>query len=709
MDSPLGATTSTSTPQGIQQNHEAETIDLGALVGTLWRGKLLIILATFLAILAGGYYAYIAATPLYRATAVVILETKQESIVDLQSVLGGMSGDTSEVNSEVEVFRSRALMGRVVDRLDLIADPEFNGSLRDPSLMDQVKGTVKSLLGSAAPVEVTTPGRIRDATITSLLAQVTIRNVPQSLVFQVTVETSDAQKSAEIADTIAALYVQDQIDVKLEATAQATTWLSGRVTELQGQLETAEAAVSAFNSSTALISVEALQLLDRQVKDLRDRIGSTELSLTQSQAALDTLTQADTRQAQAAAANLTLPQSLSGTNATNSTDARDFDARFAQVVNRAQIEVTRITQQLAALRTSEATLQSQINSQNADLIKLQQLTREAEATRLLYEYFLTRLKETSAQEGIQQPDSRILSDAVVPNAASSPRKSLILAMSTILGLMIGAALVLFREASRSGFRSAPDVESATGYAVLGQIPIIPARNRQSTLNYLMERPESAAAESIRNLRTSLLLSNVDNPPQVIVSTSSIPGEGKTTTSLALAQNMGDMGRKVLLIEGDIRRRTLNEYFDDLPKAGIVSVIAGDKTLDEALYHNPQLRADMLIGEKTSVNAADLFSSDRFQNLIAELRTRYDTIIIDTPPVLIVPDARIIAQLADAVLFSVKWDSTPREQVEEGLSMFRTGRIRIGGLVLTQINTKQMKKYGGKYGTYASYGAKYYTN
>lgn len=694
---------------GQHDDRQADTIDISALFGTLWRGKLLIASVVALAVLAGGYYAYIAATPLYRATAVVILETKQESIVDLQSVLGGMSGDTSEVNSEVEVFKSRTLAGKVVDRLDLSSDPEFNATLNAPSIVARLKFFIKSNLGMLEPAQVTIPDQIHDSVITNLLNQVTIRNIPQSLVFQITAETTDPRKSALIADTVVQLYVQDQVDVKLDATAQATTWLSSRVAELQQQLEVAESTVSSFNSSTDLISVEALQLLDRQAKDLRDRIGNAEIAQAQAETTLANLTAANSRQDQAAAAGLVLPNSLIGGDTTDTQAAREFDTRFTQAVNRMQLEVSRLTQQLSALRASETTLQNQISSQNADLIKLQQLTREAEATRLLYEYFLTRLKETSAQEGIQQPDSRILSNAVIPNIAASPRKPLILAMAAILGAMLGAALVLLRESSKSGFRSAPDLENTTGYAVLGQIPIIPARTRQTTLGYLMEKPESVAAESIRNLRTSLLLSNVDNPPQVIVSTSSIPGEGKTTTSLSLAQNMGDMGRKVLLIEGDIRRRTLNEYFDNLPKYGIVSVISGEKTLDETLYHNPQLKADMLIGEKTSVNAADLFSSDRFKVLIEDLRGRYDTIIIDTPPVLVVPDARIIAQNADAVLFSVKWDSTPREQVEEGLGMFRTGRIRIGGLVLTQINAKQMKRYGGKYGTYAAYGSKYYTN
>src|SRR5690606_9518638 len=180
-----------------------------------------------------------------------------------------------------------------------------------------------------------------------------------------------------------------------------------------------------------------------------------------------------------------------------------------------------------------------------------------------------------------------------------------LGMTGTIGLLSGIVIVMLRESASRGFRSARELESVTGHAVLGQVPLIRGRNRKRIHTYLTEKPTSAAAEAIRNLRTSVLLSNVDAPPQVIVSTSSVPREGKTTNSLALAQNLGNMGRKVLLIEGDIRRRTLHEYFDNLPDKGIVALLSGDITLDEAIHHDSQLNGDLLIGEQTSINAADL--------------------------------------------------------------------------------------------------------
>lgn len=246
---------------------------------------------------------------------------------------------------------------------------------------------------------------------------------------------------------------------------------------------------------------------------------------------------------------------------------------------------------------------------------------------------------------------------------------------------------------------------------MGQVPLLPARKRRDTVTYLANKPTSAAAEAIRNLRTSIMLSNVDKPPKVIVTTSSIPGEGKTMLSLALAQNFSGMGKKVLLIEGDIRRRVIGQYLGQNPKEGLLSVLSGERPLSDLVVRDEGVGADVLIGEKTSANAADIFSSESFSRLLAEAKREYDLIVLDTPPVLVVPDARIIAQNADVILFAVKWDSTSKSQVEEALRMFESVNQRVSGLILNLISPKGMKRYGygGKYGAYSAYGRKYYVN
>lgn len=695
-----------------------EAIDISAIFSTLWRGKFWIALCALIAMFIGGYYAYIVATPLYSSTSVVVLDTREEQVSGLDGVIGDLTGvgnDSSVVNTEVEVLRARGLMGKVVDKLNLIEDPEFNSALVEPGVVQRLKSGIRSLLPSRAsqPLDPSlAEKKARDSVVSALLTKTTVRNVPQSLVFQISAETESPTKSALIADTIADLYILEQLEVKFEATEQATEWLSDRVTELQVALEASEAKLQDFRASIQLVDEETLLALDRQAKDLRDRIAASETQTAALQQRADALRAAPDRAAQAEVSqDAVLMRLLSEGGATLSPeDARSFDLRFEQIAARADLEANRAAQQLESLRSGLTEFEGQIQQQSADLITLQQYTREAESSRLIYEYFLNRMKETSVQQGIQQADSRVLSDAVIPGAASAPRKSMIVAMATILGLMLGTGVVLLREARQNTFRSARELEEMTGRTVMGQIPQIPSRSRSDAISYLYAKPTSAAAEAVRNLRTSVLLSNLDSQPQVIVSTSALPGEGKTTTSLALAQNLTQMGKKVLLVEGDIRRRVFGQYFKFDQEHGLLAVLSGEKRLDEVINHDARI-GDVLIGEATKTNAADVFSSDSFAAFITEMRALYDFIIIDTPPVLVVPDVRIIGQQADAIVFVVKWDSTSKSQVSDALRLFETANLRVSGLVLTQIDAAGMRRYGygDSYGAYASYGKKYYTD
>ena len=697
---------------------ESEIIDISSLLASLWRGKIMIMLASLVMIVLGGTYAYVIATPTYRSTAVVMLNNREEQVVDIASVVGGLGSDTSVVNTEVEVLRGRILLGKVVDELALTEDPEFNAALRNPSLMDHVKGAVRSLFRTNNPPAATDDppaataraDRARVSTINALLTKLTIRNIPQSLVFQVTVETTSPEKSAIIADTLVDLYILNQLEVKFEATEQATSWLTERVTDLQVSLEDAEERVNDFRASRSLISPEALLALEMQVNETRERIVNMQGAIEVLQQRLVAMEAADTPQEMVDAAEDQQLERLLPRIDERSV-AQTFEERAAQLFERYEIDIARNTSQLMTLRNSLASFEAQIEQQSQDQITLQQLSREAEASRLLYEYFLSRLKETSAQQGIQQADSRTISPAVVPGAPAAPRKSMILAISAILGFLIGSAFVLLRESRNRSFRNVEQLETLTGYPAIGQIPMMPGRHRKDAIAYLKEKPSSAAAEAIRNLRTSVMLSNVDTPPKVIMTSSALSGEGKTTLALALALNYASMGKKVLLIEGDIRRRVFGEYLNTTQTEGIVSILTGARTFDEVVIQDDLLNADVLLGDKGQSNAADIFSSERFATLLKDMRTRYDVIIIDTPPVLIVPDARVIAQNVDALAFIVRWDRTERDQVIAALREFESVGRPVSGLVLNQISPRGMKRYGygNSYGPYSAYGSKYYVN
>lgn len=343
-------------------------------------------------------------------------------------------------------------------------------------------------------------------------------------------------------------------------------------------------------------------------------------------------------------------------------------------------------------------------------MELQQLQREAEASGLIYEYFLGRMKETSVQQGIQQAEARVLSPAIAPLYPSEPRSLRIVAMALVGGFVFSTLGTLLVAQLRTAIRSPEELESLTGKMVMGVIPAAPTRGRKGLLEYAVQRPSSSLVEAIRNLRTGILMSDLDRPPQVVMVSSSAMGEGKTTTALLLAQNAAALGKRVLIMECDLRRNVFESYFDVKGRPGLMAALSGEAPLDEVILEDAATGLHVIPGEQSKVNAADVFSSERFGEFMAELRASYDLIVVDTPPVLAVPDARVISRHADAIIFAVRWNSTTREMVTSSLEQFRQINARIAGLALTQADTSRLGRYGSAgYGYGYRRAGRYYRN
>ncbi len=645
-----------STVEGIQPvpgpSGAGEEIDLVALLGTLWRGKLWIVLAGILAVSIGGFYAFRVAVPTYSATAVVSLTGQEQSIVDFESVLSSLGGDQASVNTEIEVIRSRQLIEMVVDHLDLLDDPEFNAAVRphEPGLLDRLP-----FYEAAGPEPPPTPERQLDRTVDAVLDVLSISNIRQSMVFHITATSEDPRKAAALANAVAQAYIDDQVEAKLEATARATEWLGERMVELRGDFEDAQAALQDFSTNSEIVTYEGLAVLNRQINDLRDRLSGVREQL----------------------------------------DATEGTAR------------TRLEAQAVALRRTLDDLEERIGAQSVALAERQELESQVEQFRVLFEYFQTRLRETAVQQGIQQADARVLSRAVVPFDPVAPRKPLIVALSLILGLLAGAGGVLANELRQTGVRSGDELEKMSGLVVMGQLPRTPEiRKRDSIARYLHDNPTSRLAEAIRNLRVSILRSGFDATSRVILSTSSVPGEGKTTQSTALAQSFADTDIRVLLVECDIRRRTMSRAMGFSDEFGLLAVLSGEAELADIVQRDDNMPGvDVLVGDRGKTNPVDVFSSDAFDRFLDRVRRDYDVVVLDAPPVLAVPDARVLAPKADTVLYAVKWNDTPRTAVREGLRLLETVGVRPSGLVLTQVDLKGLARYG--YGDYGRYGQGYY--
>lgn len=688
-------------------------IDLMAFMGILWRGKWWITLCAFGGLVLGGLWATQLALPLYSSSTVLVLQENEPSLIDIQSVVSGVSVESEAINTEIEVIKSRGLMEKVVLELSLLNDPEFNGTLAETSMFS-VAGLIGLLKGGDDEPRSPSEQDLLNDAVTSLLSRVSVSTKRQTYAITISVTTEDSEKSKIIANTIAGTYRQDQVQVKFDTLDEGVTWLTERVVELEAEIQERDAALKKASAEADYINAEGLELMNRQVRDLTERLlGEKRDSESASENFFFLRSAVDAQNVDLvieATQDPTL-QRLAGSMEASEVwkETSIFVMRLNILLARARTDMDRAMTQVNSLQETVSAFESRVDQQAVKLGQMQQMQRELETVSVLYETFLTRLKETTIQQGIQSPDARVLSKAI-SGVKVAPRTMIVCAISLLLGTLIGTGAILLREFRANTIRNAEDLEILTGEAVIGQIPLFPIRARDDLLQYLKDKPTSAAVEAIRNLRTSLLLSRLDSPPKVIMSTSTIPGEGKTTLSISLAQNLAGLGKRVLLIEGDIRRRTLNEYFQhDADRSGILSVISGEVTLQDAVFHHEVLNADVLVGEQSKSNAADVFSSENFKKFIERARDSYDFVIIDTPPVLVVPDARIIGQLCDRIMFSVKWDSTAKTQIRAALNEFRAVQLNVSGLVLSQVDMKGMKRYGygDRSGAYGSYGGGYY--
>lgn len=710
-------------------------IDFSAIVNVLWRGKFWIMLVALIGFVLGGLYAFRVAVPIYPAAATIQLNSQRENVVDIQSVVsdtlltGGWT-DRNRMETEIIAMTSRNMMSKLIDHLDLMNDPIYNPKLHARMGLVQEKGGVLdsfnprkflySLFSKKSdivePITVTEESenvRIRNRIIDTLIGTLRIGTIGETYTFRISAVTTDPLESVRLVNGLAEVYIQDSVDEKFDATDKASKWLSQKAAELKIELQESEQRIKKFSDGTNLISAENLSVLTIQLKDLRQRIETLQSDVKSNQTKYENLkAMVDLGDVQSIADSSFDKQlvQLAARVIKGTADRGLFSTRANAILTQLQSQVDRGKQQLKALAGSEKSLGLQIEEQSDDLVELQQLKRETQASSLLYESFLSRLKEISVQQGLLSPSSRMLSPAI-PQRKSAPRRPSIMMMGLVLGGMFAAVLLLLREWMNKTFRSPDDLEDFSSHRLLGTVPKLKEKTRAGVLRYAVDNPTSAFAEAVRNLRTTILLTDVDNPPQVIMSTSSMPAEGKTTMSLTLAQNMAGLGKRVLVLECDIRKRVFAEYFDIKDRTGFIAVMTGEVKLADAVYTPQGMGIDILMGEKSSANAADIFSSQKFGELIKTLRKSYDYIIVDTPPVLAVPDARVVAQHVDTVIYSVRWDKTERGELKNGLALFDSVGMPIGGLVMTQLDSKQMKRYGytGSYGYHYGDGVAGYTS
>jgi uncharacterized protein involved in exopolysaccharide biosynthesis/Mrp family chromosome partitioning ATPase len=680
-------------------------------------------------------------SPLYKSVASVMLDTRREQVVDMQAVLSNLPSDTFVVDSEVQVLQSPALARKVIAKLHLDKDPEFNADLQPQTIVSQAMGAVKAAMRTVTawmglePVnDVNGPVRQEERVAEAVLKNLSIDRQGLTYVINITFWSQDPAKAVRIANTIAESYLEQQKETKAKATREANGLIKGHVGELQQQVYAAERAVADYKSKHGLLNAVGAPLTEQEISALNTQAAIAQALEAEQHgklaAAHSQLGQGGSDAVGQAASSDTIRQ-LRAQQAGLITDEADLAKRYGpkhpalikvreqrvaldaaiaaevqRVIGGQQAEAAAAASRTSSLRASIAQDRNVLALNNAAGVELAELERNASAVRDVYQSFLTRFKQTAVQENLQDADAQIVSPANIPLKPSSPSWLLAAAAAAAFATVAAAAAIMLREFLERGVRSTDEAEKTVGLPVIATIPQIAQADPAA---YVVKRPMSEFAEAIRNLRTSLFLSRNGAPPKIVALMSALPYEGKTTTTLALGRQCAESGARVLIIDADLRRRALTAHLNGPIHHGLVELVEGRAPLESCLYPDQLSDAMILpIGRGGSANK-DVFFSHDLAPVFEKLRDLFDIILVDTAPLLPLAEPRIIASHADTIVMLTHWHKTSQSAMQDAARLIRTLDVPIAGLALTCADMKRLDSFGyaaRNYGQRAGY-AQYY--
>lgn len=724
----------------------ALSFDLNIVIAT-FRRRFRLFAAVAVVVFAAVVLFTLQQTPRYTATAQVMLDVRKEQVTDMSAVLSGLPADSSVVDTEVEVLKSRSLAGRVVKDLKLEEDPYFNPYLAQAK---GAKAWFSSLKKAAAPTTATPTDPIelqrrRERIVDNVLGGLKVRRAGLTYLISIDYTHTDPKRAAELANAFANLYLTEQLEAKFDATKKANEWLDTRVAELRDQVQQADAAVQQYKIANNLLSAEGATLTEQEISGLNQQLALSRAAQAETDARLNIarqqLARGSTGEDVGESLNSPVVQQLRKQRAEKSAQVADLSGRYgdrhpdllkakrelADIDSQIQAEIRRIISNLEAqaqvARQRTGSVASSVSASKGTLagnnrasIGLSELERKAQSVKTLYESLLARFKQTTASDGIEQADARVVSPAKIPTGPSYPKPSLNLALGLVLALGAGVAAIVLAEILMAGLFTEDEVERRLGLPYLGAVPTLGTTVDDAKIlkgmtpaDYLLAKPLSSFAESLRKLRASILFSKVGEPVKVIAVTSSLPGEGKTTTTFSLARTLATSGAKVVVVDCDLRQSAINQFLKEPASIGLLEVLNGVATLDQAVITD-ESGAHILPLAKSAYTPRDVLGSSAMHKLLQDLRDRYEIVLLDTAPLLAIADTRILAPHADAVVMLVRWKKTPVKAVQSALALLQGTRAFIAGVALTQMDLKAQSRYGygDSYYYYANY-RKYYAD
>ena len=689
------------------------------------RKHLWLIISFFLAVTTMVAIATFRLQPVYEAT--TRIEIDRESSNFLPFAGNGpydMYQDLEDyIETQSKILVSETLATQTIKSLDLDHDARFGGSpLR------------------SGPLQVTAP---KDGVLSpppalgGFLGGLSVKRVPNSRLLDVTFATTDPKLAAAIVNAHVNNFIEENFRSRYEATTQASNWLANQLDELKGKVEASEDARIKYERDNQIWTIDEKQDVTTQ------KLADLNRELTQAQAdrigkeVIYELAEAGNYDAiPAVRESPVIQESLKrqGELSDQYTEAlNQYGPKFPKVVRlEAQLseieklignEKKSIGNQIEAeyrgSRQRELLLQQALNQQKnqassmADkMVEYNILKREAEANKQLYDGLLQKLKEAGISAGLRSSNIRVVDPALIPMAPSRPNKSRNIFLAVLVGLIGGIGLALLREYLDNTVKSPNDVENLSRLPSLAVVPaftssagVRPGRFQRllrGSGNGLHERvallshsePQSHVSEAFRALRTSLLLSQPDRPPQIILVTSALPHEGKTTAAVNIGVTLAQLGDITLLIDGDLRKPGVSRALSmNDGKIGLSSYLAGVAPLDLVTLPHPEIsNLHAIPTGPIPPNSADLLSSHRLAEMMCELRKRYKFIVIDSPPIMAATDAVILSALVDGVLLVVRSGETPKEAFARTRDLLHSVNSRVLGVVLNAVDSSSPDYY-----------------
>jgi polysaccharide biosynthesis transport protein len=660
--------------------------------------------------------------PVYVAAARVEVDRETQSILPFQ---GASSDDLymdmeNYIETQTKILQSETLALQTIKSLDLGRYPEYGGK---PNAIGPVHG-----------LEV----QKRPAILGAFLGRLSVKRVPNSRLVEVQFEAEDPQLAAQVVNTHLQNYIEQNFRSRYDATTQASNWLTSELEELRIKVEKAEDARIAYERQNQIWSIDEKQNITTQkLADLSKDLTEAQADVVQKQA-MAQLAHAGSVDSIPTVRDSLLLQDLTKRQV-------DLTEQYSEAVNqfgpnyprvqrlRAQVNdldqtikkekqniVGRIDAEYRGARDRATLLEqalekqkSQANEMAEKLVQYNILVHDAESYKQLYDGLQQKLKEAGISAGLRSSNIRVVDPALAPVSPSRPQKARNILLAFLVGLVGGVGLAFFREYLDNTVKSPDDIEALTGLPSLAVVPAFaelnghgrssrlalgagsgtPAESRVELVAH--SQPKSQISEAFRALRTSLLLSQAEHPPQVILVTSALPREGKTTAAVNLAVTLAQLGDRTLLIDSDLRKPGIRRALGLTGgrDVGLSSYLAGVAALDEITV--PHAAISNLVALPTGPvppSPADLLSSHRMRDAVAYLRQQYKFIVIDSPPIMAATDAVILSALVDGVLLVVRSGETPKEAFTRSRDLLIGVKCRLLGVVLNAVDSSAPDYY-----------------